>query len=81
MSECKARCGTELIWRKHQKTGKSMPIEAEPHPKGNLILNGDGKTFRLAGGNEYVANYISDAAPKLYISHFARCPKADNFRK
>jgi hypothetical protein len=80
MANCKA-CGVELVWLKHERTKKPMPIEAAPHVEGNIVVNLGNKTYRIANDKEYEGHKISDTGPKLHVSHFARCPEADGFRK
>jgi hypothetical protein len=66
---------------KHEKSGKAMPIEAAPHPEGNLKINLHAKTYRFANDKEYEQHKVSDNGPQLHVSHFARCPVADKFRR
>ena len=78
--KCRA-CGAPIIFLKTAK-GKTMPVDEgavffKAHPDGKeLFILGDGSTMR--------GNQVSDRAEGDqfgYISHFATCPNADDFRK
>lgn len=79
MAECRD-CKKEIMWLKHHKTGKSAPIEAQKTKDGNIVVNPDKTEYRIATGDEYVKASMADE-PKLFISHFARCPAAKDFRR
>lgn len=78
--KCRA-CGAPIMFLKTAK-GKTMPVDEgavffKAHPDGKeLFILGDGSTMR--------GNQVSDRAEGDqfgYISHFATCPNADDFRK
>lgn len=54
-------CGEEIVWAKHERTGKRMPLE-DTRERGRFVMREDGETY--------------EAAPTLYVSHFANCPQA-----
>ena len=74
-------CGAPILWIR-TPAGKSMPCDPQPikywqDPTGrNKIVtpNGEVVSARLEG-DEQTATGIG------YISHFATCPKRDQFRK
>lgn len=70
-AKCKS-CGAPIMWATSARTGKAMPIDAEPTPNGNVCL--------VAG---QARPYTPDDA-KLhrdrYTSHFATCPDAPTWR-
>lgn len=71
MARCKA-CEAEVIWAE-TTTGKRMPIDAAPTPKGNMVyVNG---VARAASADD------RRLQRPLYTSHFATCPDAASFRK
>ena len=77
MSVCKA-CGAPIIWIKLQ-SGKSMPCDAMPihfQPYGGYLklISDDGIVF-----NNCAACDESELVG--YMSHFATCPAAGQFRK
>lgn len=69
-------CGAPVDWVRVAKTGKRMPLDPEPRADGNIgrIDGGDTVEYVLPGGG------LFDDRP-LYVSHFATCPKADQFRR
>lgn len=74
-------CGTEIIWLNHHQTGKAAPIEAAKHPDGNLVISVEKGLYRFADTMEFEKHKTSDTGPKLWISHFARCPNTKAFRR
>ncbi len=78
MAACKA-CGKELLFLRHYKTKKIMPVEAEKVDDGNIVVNLPTDEYRIATGEEWERAKTQNI--KLHISHFARCPKAAGFRK
>ena len=74
-------CGAEIIWIR-TTAGKSMPCDPEPvsywaSTTGKQVIitpNGEARTCRLEGPH-------NDATGIGYISHFATCPKANQFKK
>ena len=74
---CRA-CGKPLLWLAHQRTGKAAPIEVEKTEDGNIVINEDLGQYRLVTGEEKVK--AVEGRILLHISHFARCPKASDFR-
>jgi hypothetical protein len=53
-----------------------MPIDAEPRPDGNVVLEEDG-TARVLGRE---ARQALGAFARLHTSHFATCPHAGQWR-
>jgi hypothetical protein len=62
-------CGAEIRWEKNGN-GKLVPLDPEPTPNGNLSI---------VDGVVIVAD--PDAPPPHYVTHFATCPHADQWRK
>lgn len=73
--KCKS-CGAQIIWAT-TVAGKKMPLDAEPHEDGNVVLMPAGamvlpkETFELGKG----------ICSKRYRSHFATCNNASKHRK
>lgn len=68
-------CGAPIIWC---TTGsKSMPVNAEPEPGGNLAVEPTGATprARLVGAKHAFGR------TDLHKSHFATCPHAAKWRR
>jgi hypothetical protein len=81
MATCKD-CGQQIHWLKFKdENGKIAPIEAERHKDGNLVISLEKGLYRFAKEAEYIKHRVSDTGPKLWISHFTRCPGAKKFRK
>lgn len=78
MAACRS-CAAEILWAK-TVAGKSMPLDAEPHPDGNITLGhiGGEECAIVVTGAERAAVQI-EGRP-LYRSHFATCPNADEHR-
>lgn len=79
MSKCKS-CGAEIIW-KRTFSGKSMPVDAEEI---RFIADG-GKELFVTDGGAVIHGTRAKAGQEHtrigYISHFATCPDADQYRR
>jgi len=64
---------------KHHKTLKSNPIEVAPHKGGNLVISRKQGLYRMATDEE--KETAKTTGKNLYISHFATCGAAANFRR
>jgi hypothetical protein len=64
----------ELLWVK-TATGRKMPLDAKPDPKGNLVVI-DGVAHHV---HENGAAFPDTA--ERYRSHFATCPNAAQHRR
>jgi hypothetical protein len=73
------RCVTEIIWLKHATTNKPAPIEAAPHPDGNLVISREKGLYRQATDEEKETARVE--GKNLYINHFATCEFAKKFAK
>lgn len=69
-------CGLPIIFRRHERTGKTMPIDASPADYGTLWLNQDNVTYRIETGGPRFA-----FAGRLHHSHYETCPAAEEWRK
>ena len=79
-ASCKA-CGAAIIWARTE-SGATMPLEREPVPEGMYRIT---VSTRIAAQPDTRAEFVPrerrhDNAP-LFIAHWARCPKAKEFRK
>lgn len=77
-------CGAAIRWA-HTANGRTMPIDAEPTPDGNVTYTGrpvtnDRGVTRPGVRVEGTAPLFDDGEPR-YTSHFATCPHADDWRK
>ena len=76
---CRA-CGAPMIFIKTER-GKSMPCDAESQW---YLETPDGEPFVMIDGTYHRGVVIAEKDPKAragYVSHFATCPMADQFRK
>lgn len=65
-------CDGRVIWKK-TRDGKKMPVNADPVPSGNVVI--EGEYARVLTAHEIV-----DWKGDRYVSHFAVCPKAKTWR-
>lgn len=72
-------CGTcnhsEIVWAR-TKNGRAIPVDVEPDPlKGNIELVHESGIVR--------AHILKPSAERndLRLSHFATCPRAEEWRK
>ena len=76
MSACRS-CGAEIAWYV-TVNHKRIPLDAEPSPDGNLIVEDSMEPhmamFTSAGPGE-------DLGTPRYTSHFATCPNAAQHRR
>jgi len=75
-----ARCAAPMFWARAAESGKAIPIDYEPDPKGNLALTRTGSASR----GYWVGPYTpieDDGFDVRWVSHFVTCPMADEFRR
>ena len=80
MSRCK-KCGKEIVWIK-TPGGKSMPCD----PNQVVYYKKKGGSQKIVTPNGEVVSAELSGSPGTetgvgYISHFATCPAADQFRR
>lgn len=66
-------CGAPILWRR-TTTNRPIPLDAEPVPNGNIILQPEGRITVLGP-----LDVLSSALPR-YVSHFATCKDATDWR-
>jgi hypothetical protein len=79
---CRA-CGARMVWTR-TAAGKAMPLDAEPHPDGNVRLLPDGSCEVLSAPDleaQRARESLGGPFLALYRSHFASCPQASRFRR
>ncbi|MGH9001955.1 MAG: hypothetical protein ACRDYV_02390 [Acidimicrobiia bacterium] len=67
-------CGAPVLWVRMAGTGRWMPLDQDPDPRGTVYLAG-GKGRTLAPGA------TPATGGPTYRSHFASCPDADHHRR
>jgi hypothetical protein len=80
MDKCR-RCQAPILWANHFKTGKANPLDDKPAENGNLLLARGNEAFEyeVLTGEDLVRAHAEQR--ELYISHFATCSYAQQFRK
>lgn len=84
-SRCRS-CETEIIWARHHETESRMPLE--PDPDGEWIVRTvSGRPSSSSGARHRFRVAVHDPDGALasddetrYVSHFATCPDADEWR-
>lgn len=72
MANCRS-CDAAIEWCTWEDSGKAVPLDVGPSPKGNLAVVGD-KVHRYTGIDATLGR-------EKRISHFATCPDSDAWRK
>ena len=75
MATCRS-CGADIIWARTVPGGKLMPVNVEPSERGNLVLTGDSTI-----GFDVSVMDRKDDGHEYYLSHYATCPQAGQWRK
>jgi hypothetical protein len=68
-------CGAAIFWLKHYLTGKLAPIDAEPSPDGNVLIEGVEHYMTMA------KDLFGQSDRPRHKNHFATCPQADQHHK
>lgn len=71
---CKS-CGAHVWWLKHTGTQRPAPINVEPDPKGNCVINLEAKTYTTLG------RLNGTSGLPHYTNHFMTCPQAKSWKK
>lgn len=75
MKEDRCRsCRAPILWGTTQ-AGVPHPVDLEPNQEGNLVEEEDGRLRVIAGPLEVPSGTV------IYMSHFATCPHAGDWRK
>jgi hypothetical protein len=78
------RCPAPIIFAQQNPTAKNPspannPLNAEPHPKGNLRLDRASMKYDVLSGDALKA--AQAAGEPLFLSHFVDCPYRQQFKK
>lgn len=72
-------CRAAIEWATHSRTGASIPLDAEPHPDGNLVASRDARGLVVRHFDPLLD--LDVARGELRIAHFVTCPNASTHRK
>ncbi|HEX3560398.1 MAG TPA: hypothetical protein VHU19_14415 [Pyrinomonadaceae bacterium] len=83
MTTCR-RCPAPIFFAQQHPTKRNPypannPLNAKPHPNGNLRLDRETMLYDVLTGAELQA--AQAAGEELYLSHFADCAARRQFRK
>jgi hypothetical protein len=82
VSACRS-CRAEIWWAE-TLAGKRIPVDTEPAPDGNVVLlrggRGEAPPVVLVMSQAQADTVIPDVGPR-YMSHYATCPQAAEWRK
>jgi hypothetical protein len=82
MATCRS-CGAAVRWVV-TTTGKTMPMDAEPVENGNLVIVGEGKTRHgdmVPKVQHRDPGELSMLETERFVSHFATCPDAPEWKR
>ena len=78
VSKCRA-CDASILWSLTSATGKRMPLDEDPVPEGDFVIE--------ERGRDLYAHHVREKGLNLnprsdrFTSHFVTCPAASDFRK
>jgi hypothetical protein len=83
MATCSS-CGAKILWA-ITKNGKRMPLDAEPHPQGNIVIDDvlppPPHTPSAAVLDGHALGVAWAAKVPVHFSHFVTCPNAAKHRR
>jgi len=71
MSATCRSCGAPILWSRTENN-KPIPLDPEPVPGGNVVLEACGALARVVK---------PDPSVKRHVSHWTSCPQAKQWRK
>lgn len=76
------KCGTDIIFLKHEKTGKLAPIELQQRAQGRFAVNWSDLSYRTVAGTAKDGTAFSQRKPgqDYWENHYLSCPEAQFFR-
>jgi hypothetical protein len=80
-TDCKS-CGAPIVWAKPSPL-KWLPVDPEPDPKGNVVLNEvHGEVIaKVLGRRDRDRLLKQNPGTVLHLSHWATCPNANGHRE
>jgi hypothetical protein len=77
VSACR-QCGAPLRWETTARNGKPIPLDADPTPAGNVVMDATGRAVVLNDANRDAA---VARGTTIYRAHFASCPNYERGRR
>lgn len=75
-------CGKPIVWAKHQRTGKWMPLETAHFPGAKiLVFDGPPITYLIEVDQLDFFTDEHNIPNRRTVSHYVTCPKASTHRK
>jgi hypothetical protein len=74
LNTCRS-CSARVIWVEMAATGRRMPLNPTPDPKGNVSIDSQTGKARVVQ-----AGAVGRPGPR-YMPHFATCPQAGKHRR
>lgn len=74
-------CPAQIIWASTTATGRPMPVDAEPHEDGTVLLHPRDGRGPLAEVVPVGSQTLLGDVEPLRQSHFSTCPQADEHRR
>lgn len=80
MPQCRS-CPAPILfaWQQRRDGARPNPLNANPHPQGNLRLDRATMQYEVLSGETLAA--ARSAGEELYVSHFAVCPARTLYRE
>lgn len=72
-------CGARIIRLRHERTRKVAPIDADPNPAGNVLVDLEAGTYRVLTREDRAAAVPPEG--DRYSTHFQTCPNAEQWRR
>lgn len=79
LEHCRS-CGRPIVWAR-TSNNKSIPLDPEPAPRGNLVVSLTDSILHAGVTRGPQLDGLRAAHKPLYLSHFTTCPNADTWRK
>jgi hypothetical protein len=80
LAGCKREgCGTPILWLKHAGTLKSAPIDADPAPNGNIIIDLERGTYGVLSSD--ALDRARAGGEQLRLNHFVTCKNPPGGRR
>jgi hypothetical protein len=72
-------CRRPVMMLRHERTGRSAPIDRDPVPDGPIIVNREACTYRVLTKADRTDPALGDVA--RHTNHFQTCPNAKRWKR